>query len=432
MSKLPFSIICRRLMHALFIPFVTLLFAASSLTIANAASAGGSQVNCVTQGDGDLYGKGVRIGLYLQWLSTFLLRQLGSWELKERLRTGTNIICGAIMLTAALSILNDRASTIDYLLVYYLTVVLFLSDSFRMNRGAPDIAEIVQPAIFAAFSFFGGWFWLKGIDRLQATTCEEKVAIIWVFNMRGKWTVAASMLSIFAGMAACSISGTSAKQSHLGGFLAPFFPAIEIASDQAVYLSEVLRYGIFWSDRDTNPILLKVDAMPDNESFVQVIRRYLNNDFLISKKCCNAFFRINISSAEERKRVVHRIYPKVYRTYVSSKYFVLVMFPPLIAITSIERMLRANKVETAPIKTSTGKMLSLLTGIFSLVMAMGEIWEWWRGPSDIFWAGIRRRANPAFTRRPGETFAIILRQLHSPQWLIALLYGRQANHGPGP
>jgi len=293
-------------MHALFIPFVTLLFAASSLTIANAASAGGSQVNCVTQGDGDLYGKGVRIGLYLQWLSTFLLRQLGSWELKERLRTGTNIICGAIMLTAALSILNDRASTIDYLLVYYLTVVLFLSDSFRMNRGAPDIAEIVQPAIFAAFSFFGGWFLPKGIDRLQATTCEEKVAIIWVFNMRGKWTVAASMLSIFAGMAACSISGTSAKQSHLGGFLAPF-PAVEIASDQTIYLSEILRYGIFWSDRDTNPILLEVDAMPDNESFVQVIRRCLDNDFLVAtalifKECCNACVRIHISSAEERKK----------------------------------------------------------------------------------------------------------------------------------
>ena len=416
-------------MRTSFIGFVTLLFAVSSLNIADAASAGGSQVNCVTQGDGDLYGKGVRIGLYLQWLSTFLLRQLGSWELKERLRTGTNIICGAIMLTAALSILNGRASTIDYLLVYYLTVMPFLSDSFRMNRGVPDFSEVVQPAIFAAFTFFGAWFWLRGVDRLQATACEEKVAIILVFNMRGKWTVAASVLSVFTGIAAFAVSGTRARRSHLGWLLAPFIRA-EVNTDEGIYLSEILRYGIFWSDRDTNPILLRVDIIPDNDIFLD--RR--DDDFLVatavmSKQCCIAFFRRIIPSVEERQRAVHRIYPKVYRLFVSSQYFGLMMFPPLIAITSVERMLHANKVETAGVETSTGQMLSLLMGIF---MAMGEIWEWWRGPPDIFWAGIQRRVIPASHSRPHETPADGLHRLNCPQWLIVRLFGQQANEGLGP
>jgi len=417
-------------MRTSFIGFVTLLFAVSSLNIADAASAGGSQVNCVTLGDGDLYGKGVRIGLYLQWLSTFLLRQLGSWELKERLRTDTNIICGAIMLTAALNILNGRASTIDYLLVYYLTVMLFLSDSFRMNRGVPDFAEAVQPAMFAAFAFFGAWFWLRGVDRLQATACEEKVAIIWVFNMRGKWTVAASVLSVFTGMAAFVTSCARAGRSHLGGLLA--FPT-DVTAEESIYLSEILRYGIFWSDRDTNPILLRVDLIPDNE----ILLDRPDDDFLVatavvSKWCCTAFFRRNIPSAEERQSVVHRIYPKVYRFFVSSQYFGLMMFPPLIAITSVERMLHANKVETASVETSTGQMLSLLMGIFGSVMTMGEIWEWWRGPPDIFWAGIQRRVIPASHSRPHETPADVLHRLNCPQWLIVRLFGQQANEGLGP
>jgi hypothetical protein len=43
---------------------------------------------CITTGDGDIYGLGVRIGLYLQWAAAFILRLLGSWSRISEVRKG--------------------------------------------------------------------------------------------------------------------------------------------------------------------------------------------------------------------------------------------------------------------------------------------------------------------------------------------------------
>jgi hypothetical protein len=58
-------------------------FAAFSvLRLPLVASSDGSgpskRVNCETMGDGDLYGLGARLGLYLQWASSFILGNLRS------------------------------------------------------------------------------------------------------------------------------------------------------------------------------------------------------------------------------------------------------------------------------------------------------------------------------------------------------------------
>jgi hypothetical protein len=45
--------------------------------------------DCVTNADNDLYGKGVRIGLYLQWASGFILRNLESFEVRTRVRVAS-------------------------------------------------------------------------------------------------------------------------------------------------------------------------------------------------------------------------------------------------------------------------------------------------------------------------------------------------------
>ena len=78
-----------------------------------------------TNADNDLYGKGVRVGLYLQWASGFILRNLESWETRSRVRTISNTLCAAIALATVVNVLKGSALSIDYLLSYYLTVVLF-------------------------------------------------------------------------------------------------------------------------------------------------------------------------------------------------------------------------------------------------------------------------------------------------------------------
>src|SRR5277367_6568043 len=57
---------------------------------------------CTVVGDSDIYGLGVRVGLYLQWLSGFLLRNIGSWDTVARVRTANNALCAALALAAAI------------------------------------------------------------------------------------------------------------------------------------------------------------------------------------------------------------------------------------------------------------------------------------------------------------------------------------------
>jgi hypothetical protein len=60
--------------------------------------------NCMTPGDGDLYGPGVRLGLYFQWAAGFLLRNFnGSWKTISTVRMANNAVCSAIALSSVIN-----------------------------------------------------------------------------------------------------------------------------------------------------------------------------------------------------------------------------------------------------------------------------------------------------------------------------------------
>lgn len=71
---------------------------------------------CITDVDNDLYGTGVRIGLYPQWGSGFILRNLASWDARSRVRTASNIITAAIAVATVVNIMKRNALSVDYLL----------------------------------------------------------------------------------------------------------------------------------------------------------------------------------------------------------------------------------------------------------------------------------------------------------------------------
>jgi hypothetical protein len=143
-------------------------------------------MDCTTTGDGDFYGLGVRLGLYLQWTAGFLLRNSnGSWKIISAVRTTNNALCGAIFLTAVITTAQGTALSTDYMIVYYLTVALFYCESYNLlakedsqNRVSdspfsyilqPDVPLLVQNTLFASNHLFGAWFWIRGIHDTNAT-----------------------------------------------------------------------------------------------------------------------------------------------------------------------------------------------------------------------------------------------------------------------
>ncbi|KAH6668538.1 hypothetical protein B0J14DRAFT_168813 [Halenospora varia] len=99
--------------------------------------------HCATIANNDLYGKGVRIGMYLQWAAGFLLRNFDeTWEARSRVRTSSNILASAVALATVINICQGIALSVDCLLSYYLTVVLFYAESYNLEIKDVGIVEV--------------------------------------------------------------------------------------------------------------------------------------------------------------------------------------------------------------------------------------------------------------------------------------------------
>ncbi|KAH7320716.1 hypothetical protein B0I35DRAFT_198982 [Stachybotrys elegans] len=304
--------------------------------------------SCVTLGDGDIYGLGVRIGLYLQWASGFILRLLGSWPRVSGIRTTNNILCGALVVAEFIHIIDGSALSIEYLLSYYLTIVLFYAESYNLVRRIdpegdrsfaasmgydtgvyrlyPDFPLIFQNLLFASYTLFGAWFWQSGIDGTRRTTCDDRAAIVFLFALRNPgWTTAATVLASIAGALFALIFFMHLKNLKKGVISGPelvFARALRVTSGAPLGPENI---GI--------PALLRPELPKPRGWSISSIFHFL-------------------------REVIH---------------FTLInLVGPVVAIVSVERMIQANKLQTPSVRESTGQMIALFTGATSFMVALWE------------------------------------------------------------
>lgn len=300
---------------------------------------------CTNIGDGDIYGLGVRLGLYMLWASGFIVRLLGSWPRVSVIRTTNNILCGALILAEFIHLIDGSALSIDYLLSYHLTIVLFYAESYNLVRKNiylprvdssagvemeiyrlyPDPSLIFQNLLFASYTIFGAWFWQVGVHGTQMLACDERAAIVFLFDLRSRsWTMAATVLASTAGAIftfILLIHLNYLKRGVISGPELVFVRVMRIMSggDPVSVLSSVLR------PRPPKP---HVKSVSDVLRFVT--------------------------------RAVH---------------FALInLAGPAVAIVSVERMIHANKLQTPGIRESTGQMIALMTGATSFMVALWELY----------------------------------------------------------
>jgi hypothetical protein len=64
----------------------------------------------------------------------------------------------------------------------------------------PDLPFIFQKILFASYTRFGAWFWQSGIHKARRPMCQEKEAVVFLFNLRSvDWSIAATILSALKG-----------------------------------------------------------------------------------------------------------------------------------------------------------------------------------------------------------------------------------------
>ncbi|PLB44814.1 hypothetical protein P170DRAFT_479362 [Aspergillus steynii IBT 23096] len=150
-----------------------------------------------TGSEGELYGLGIRLGLYLHSVSLFLLRAsgYGSWASLRRVRTSCFLICCVIFAKFLVDLIRSRCAPADFLIAFYLIVVLFLQDSYNLYERRnepdtgfryelqPDAILLLQNLLCLAANSFAAWYWIDGINHAPRTGDDTQAALIETFGI---------------------------------------------------------------------------------------------------------------------------------------------------------------------------------------------------------------------------------------------------------
>ncbi|KAK2729861.1 hypothetical protein CKAH01_10026 [Colletotrichum kahawae] len=319
---------------------------------------------CHNTGDGDLYGIGVRIGLYVQWFAGLLLRNHhSSWQTISTVRAANNVLGISIMVASIVNTARGVTLVTDFLLTYYLTIALFYSESYNLLSKPeetaprdgkikryyflqPDVPLLLQNFLFASASLFGGWFWIRGLSGSAQLECgPAKAAVIVSFDLHNShWKTFAATMSILVG---------SIFTFFFFGHLYIFCTG-EVRSEPLIAVAGLLA-PVSSQHAPMGPRPQRGNRSQDLELLLRPGWYGLSQE------------SIAFGTLVQGLRSLFHL-------------FIINLAGPIVAITSVEIMIRDNHLLTDGIFESTGQMIALTAGISSLCLACWEILTTWREP----------------------------------------------------
>ncbi|RAH59108.1 hypothetical protein BO85DRAFT_261143 [Aspergillus piperis CBS 112811] len=139
---------------------------------------------CGFDGNPDLYGLGIRLGIYLQWISSSLIYGL---DLDGRDEIMQNYAVFTIALTIAVIVITVQSEPTFAVEIFVLTYIIFggaytvlisgfgrpnILMDFLVGRKEQKLRAITVMGAIAAGSIYCGWFWLRGIfNNFHETPC---------------------------------------------------------------------------------------------------------------------------------------------------------------------------------------------------------------------------------------------------------------------
>jgi len=218
----------------------------------------------------------------------------------------------------------------DFLIVYYLTIVLFFSESFRVLSSKknpagmfevalkPDVPVLFQSLLFTIATPFGVWFWLHGMNLVAEPNCPAQGAFLASFSLGSqKWRIFASIV---------------------GGV----FSFLQIFVF-LVHLSYMSRKGVL-----KDPLT-----------------------YAIADPTMETLYRLP-SPPERTPQQLRPAWRMLISAGMGEQMILVDLLVSIIAIVSVERMLSSNHLHTPPVSESSSQMIVLFTGITSLCTALWE------------------------------------------------------------
>jgi hypothetical protein len=159
---------------------------ATKLVNVRAVSSNGSTnaSSCGFAGNSDIYGLGIRLGVYLQWIATFVSYQLLEDSI-DSVVTANWVFLFATMI-ATLVITASRSSYNTYsaevIIMLYIVVgeiVVCVLPIIAEGNSLPSLLGVYGAfsAFFAVF-LFASWFWFKGVWLMSPTPCGTYFSLL--------------------------------------------------------------------------------------------------------------------------------------------------------------------------------------------------------------------------------------------------------------
>ncbi|KAI0844951.1 hypothetical protein F5Y00DRAFT_273435 [Daldinia vernicosa] len=142
---------------------------------------------CPIQGKPDLYGLGVRLGLYLQFIAIVLARPSVKPTFKAIAgSTVAFVLANFIVLvkeSASRTLFAPEAYLLFLLLVPQLMVNIINLDISRKHINPRSAITLL---LWGSFCFYFSWFWWVGLDVLPASGCEDEFGFFFTkVSLRG-------------------------------------------------------------------------------------------------------------------------------------------------------------------------------------------------------------------------------------------------------
>lgn len=141
--------------------------------------------SCSIQGNADFYGLGIRIGIYLQYITAFLANHILRDAIKSNLETNS-IFLLALFIATIVATVSGEAQTAELVVLLHLCFGFLFSilsiwghrtsttDSKEEKIRFPLIGSFFRLSLATAISAYGLWFWFWGRElHARQSACQD-------------------------------------------------------------------------------------------------------------------------------------------------------------------------------------------------------------------------------------------------------------------
>lgn len=161
---------------------------------------------CSIEGDPDVYGIGIRIGLYLQWAAVSVATIFNPSQTRIS-RTTSNILIISVFINTFRTVSEDNLVALEWYIVTWLTFVLNVGNVpinlVRLHESTGSFAAMLL--LWLCIIATQPWLYFIGVDSGRRIGCDVRVFFFGSISVYGKWREfgrAFSIIGLFCGLGA--------------------------------------------------------------------------------------------------------------------------------------------------------------------------------------------------------------------------------------